>query len=246
MATMFWDAKGVTLLDILPQGQCINAAQYCSTLVRLRDAIHLKRPGLLRSGVVLQHDNATRHSANLTQQWLQRNGWELLPPPSHSPDLAPSDFHFFGPLKRHLGGMAFKTEGDHVGELKNWCAHLDLGFFRNLGSSRFSSRYGSNSDASDRSQRPMSYSEYSRSTGSLDIDYKKKYEDEKTENDRLRRELEETKKSLLEAKTELDRAMKQRDATRNSDRLTEKLKAENKKLKEENRALTRVVARLSK
>ncbi|RUS83201.1 hypothetical protein EGW08_009012, partial [Elysia chlorotica] len=42
----------------------------------------------------------------------------------------------------------------------------------NLGSSRFSSRYGSNSDASDRSQRPMSYSEYSRSTGSL-LDYKK-------------------------------------------------------------------------
>ncbi|GFN98136.1 histone-lysine N-methyltransferase SETMAR [Plakobranchus ocellatus] len=31
MATVFWDAKGVILLDILPQGQCINAARYCST-----------------------------------------------------------------------------------------------------------------------------------------------------------------------------------------------------------------------
>ncbi|GFR87033.1 histone-lysine N-methyltransferase SETMAR [Elysia marginata] len=45
MATMFWDAKGVVLLDVLPQGQCINAAQYCSTLDRLRDAIRCKRPG---------------------------------------------------------------------------------------------------------------------------------------------------------------------------------------------------------
>ncbi|GFR99399.1 histone-lysine N-methyltransferase SETMAR [Elysia marginata] len=26
MGTVFWDAKGVILLDILPQGQCINAA----------------------------------------------------------------------------------------------------------------------------------------------------------------------------------------------------------------------------
>ncbi|GFO03162.1 histone-lysine N-methyltransferase SETMAR [Plakobranchus ocellatus] len=31
MATVSWDAKGVILLDILPQGQCINAARYCST-----------------------------------------------------------------------------------------------------------------------------------------------------------------------------------------------------------------------
>ncbi|GFO16199.1 histone-lysine N-methyltransferase SETMAR [Plakobranchus ocellatus] len=59
MATMFWDVKGVILLDILPQGQCINAARYCSTLDRLKEAIRRKRPGLLRRGVVLQHDNAT-------------------------------------------------------------------------------------------------------------------------------------------------------------------------------------------
>ncbi|GFR61717.1 histone-lysine N-methyltransferase SETMAR [Elysia marginata] len=65
-----------------------------------------------------------------TQQWLQRYGWEILPHPAHSPDLAPSDFYLFGPLKRHLGGMAFETEGDLVGELKNRFAHLDLDFFR--------------------------------------------------------------------------------------------------------------------
>ncbi|GFO14980.1 histone-lysine N-methyltransferase SETMAR [Plakobranchus ocellatus] len=70
----------------------------------------------------LEHDNATPHSANLTvtQQWLQRYVWEILPHPAHSPDLAPSDFHLFGPLKRHLGGMAFETEDDLISELRNW------------------------------------------------------------------------------------------------------------------------------
>ncbi|GFO05098.1 histone-lysine N-methyltransferase SETMAR [Plakobranchus ocellatus] len=130
VATVFWDAKGVILLDILPQGQCINAARYCSTLDRLKEAIHRKRPGLLKRGVVLQHDNATPHSANLTQQWLQRYGWEILPHPAHSPDLAPSDFHLFGPLKRHLGGMAFETEDDLISELRNWFDNLDVDFFR--------------------------------------------------------------------------------------------------------------------
>ncbi|GFS21328.1 histone-lysine N-methyltransferase SETMAR [Elysia marginata] len=51
VAIVLWDAKGVSLLDILPQGQCINAAQYCSSLDRLRDAIRRKRTGLLRRGV---------------------------------------------------------------------------------------------------------------------------------------------------------------------------------------------------
>ncbi|GFO03272.1 histone-lysine N-methyltransferase SETMAR [Plakobranchus ocellatus] len=106
------------------------ASRYCSTLDRLKEAIRRKRPGLLRWGVVLQHDNATPHSANLTQQWLQRYGWEILPHPAHSPDLAPSDFHLFGPLKRHLGGMAFETEDDLISELKNWFDNLDVDFFR--------------------------------------------------------------------------------------------------------------------
>ncbi|GFO28094.1 histone-lysine N-methyltransferase SETMAR [Plakobranchus ocellatus] len=101
-----------------------------STLDRRKEAIRRKRPGLLRRGVVLQHDNATPHSANLTQQWLQRYGWEILPHPAHSPDLAPSDFHLFGPLKRHLGGMAFETEDDLISELRNWFDNLDVDFFR--------------------------------------------------------------------------------------------------------------------
>ncbi|GFN80755.1 transposase [Plakobranchus ocellatus] len=90
----------------------------------------VQRPGLLRRGVVLQHDNATPHSTNLSQQWLQRYGWEILPHPAHSPNLAPSDFHLFGPLKRHLGGMAFETEDDLISELRNWFDNLDVDFFR--------------------------------------------------------------------------------------------------------------------
>ncbi|GFR96878.1 histone-lysine N-methyltransferase SETMAR [Elysia marginata] len=110
MANVFWDAKGVILLDILPQGQFINAVLYCNPLDRLRDAIRRKNPRLLTRGFVLQHDNATPHSANLAQQWLQRYGWELFPHSAQNSYLVPSDFHLFGPLKCHLGGMAFETE----------------------------------------------------------------------------------------------------------------------------------------
>ncbi|GFO14795.1 histone-lysine N-methyltransferase SETMAR [Plakobranchus ocellatus] len=69
MATVFWDAKGVILLDILPQGQCINAARYCTTLDRLKEAIRRKRPGLLRR--VLCFSTIMRP---LIQQTLHSNG----------------------------------------------------------------------------------------------------------------------------------------------------------------------------
>ncbi|GFO02558.1 histone-lysine N-methyltransferase SETMAR [Plakobranchus ocellatus] len=45
--------------------------------------------------------------------------------------LAPPDFHLFGPLERHLGGMAFETEDDLIiSELRNWFDNLDVDFFR--------------------------------------------------------------------------------------------------------------------
>ncbi|GFN93845.1 histone-lysine N-methyltransferase SETMAR [Plakobranchus ocellatus] len=71
----------------------------------------------------------------LIQQTLHSNGCSatvgkfflILPTVQ---DLAPSDFHLFGPLKRHLGGMAFETEDDLISELRNWFDNLDVDFFR--------------------------------------------------------------------------------------------------------------------
>ncbi|GFO08605.1 histone-lysine N-methyltransferase SETMAR [Plakobranchus ocellatus] len=57
-------------------------------------------------------------------------GCNFHPSIDHSPDLAPSDFHLFGPLKHHLGGMAFEIEDDLISELRNWFDDLDVDFFR--------------------------------------------------------------------------------------------------------------------
>ncbi|GFN89172.1 histone-lysine N-methyltransferase SETMAR [Plakobranchus ocellatus] len=120
---MFWDSPGVILLDILPKGESVNADRYCKTLDRLRHAFRRKRPGLLRSGVVLQR----------TKEWLERYRWDIIPHPAHIPDLAFSDFHLFGPLKRHLGGKKFEDEDELIdilpkGESVNadrYCKTLD-------------------------------------------------------------------------------------------------------------------------
>ncbi|GFO04857.1 acid-sensing ion channel 1 [Plakobranchus ocellatus] len=87
-------------------------------------------PRLSKDGIDIHPGTSTRIALNPVKQWLQRYGWEILPLPAHSPDLAPSDIHLFGPLKRHLGGMAFEKEDDLISELRNWFDNLDVDFFR--------------------------------------------------------------------------------------------------------------------
>lgn len=72
MATIFWDQKGVVLAEFMEQGTTITKETYCETLRPLRRAIQNKRIGTLSSGVILIHDNARPHSANVTKKLLQQ------------------------------------------------------------------------------------------------------------------------------------------------------------------------------
>jgi histone-lysine N-methyltransferase SETMAR len=120
MATVFWDRKGVLLIEFMPQSITINAESYCATLRRLRYAIQSRRRGLMSSGVMLLHDNARPHAAARTQAMLQEFGWEVLQHPPYSPDLDPSDFHLFPKLKEFLGGRRFKSDEEVEDAVKEW------------------------------------------------------------------------------------------------------------------------------
>ncbi|GFS06993.1 histone-lysine N-methyltransferase SETMAR [Elysia marginata] len=64
------------------------------------------------------------------QGWLEKYGWEILPHPPHSPDLAPSDYHLFGPLKRELARKRFDDDEELVDHVRKWLQNLDGSFFR--------------------------------------------------------------------------------------------------------------------
>ena len=109
MGSVFWDAQGCLLVEFLEPGQTINAARYIQTLVKLHRALRNKRPG---RKVILQHDNARPHTARATVEKIRTFGWEILPHPPYSPDLAPSDYHLFGSVKEQLRGQRFETLED--------------------------------------------------------------------------------------------------------------------------------------
>ena len=104
MGTVFWNAEGCILIEFLEPGKTINAARYVQTLIKLRHALRDKRPG---RKVNLQHDNARPHTARFTLVKIENMGWEVLPHPPYSPDLAPSDYHLFGFEKNQMRGQHY-------------------------------------------------------------------------------------------------------------------------------------------
>jgi histone-lysine N-methyltransferase SETMAR len=56
------------------------------------------------------HDNACPHTAANTAETLKKLNFEVMEHPPCSPDLAPSDYHLFGPLKQVLRGRRFTTD----------------------------------------------------------------------------------------------------------------------------------------
>lgn len=130
LCTVFWDRKGVLLVEFLPRGETINAARYCETLKKLRRAIQNKRRGMLSQGIVLLHDNARPHAAGVTQRQIEAFGWEQFGHPPYSPDLAPSDYHLFLHMKRYLGGQRFQSDVDTKNAVEIWLSSLAGTFFQ--------------------------------------------------------------------------------------------------------------------
>ncbi|GFV69816.1 histone-lysine N-methyltransferase SETMAR [Trichonephila clavipes] len=92
--TVFWDRKGILLIDFHPRGETVNVGRYCGTLRKLRRTIQNKRRGMLNAGVVLLRDNARPHTARRIAAVLTEFGWELFDQLPTALILLPAIFTF--------------------------------------------------------------------------------------------------------------------------------------------------------
>ena len=116
LLSIWWDWKGILYYELLPEGQTINSEKYCTQLEKLKEAIITKRPEVMnRRGVVFHHDNTRSHVSLAVRTKLLEFDWDVLPHPPYSPDLAPSHYYLFLPLKDFLRDRKSKS----VNEVKN-------------------------------------------------------------------------------------------------------------------------------
>jgi transposase len=78
---------------------------------------------------LLLHDNARPHTARATIGALETLKFEVLFHPHYSPDLAPSDFHFFPHLKRDLKGTHFTSDDEVKHAVTSWIKQRTPEFF---------------------------------------------------------------------------------------------------------------------
>lgn len=122
MLCIWWDMKGVVYYELLKHGETINGERYRLQLMRLKQALARKRPEWdnRHNKLIFQHDNARP----------QNVGWEVLPHPPYSPDIAPSDYYLFDCMNNDLIGQRFTSSENIEKWISDWIASKDEEFFR--------------------------------------------------------------------------------------------------------------------
>lgn len=140
MASVFWDAEGIIMIDYLSKGETINGEYYASLMKKLREELKNKRRGKLRAGVLFHHDNAPAHRSDVAGAAIRSAGFQLIQHPPYSPDLAPSDFHLFAHLKKHLRGIKFECDDEVMYAVEAFFESQDQAFF-SKGINQLAKRY---------------------------------------------------------------------------------------------------------
>ncbi|UYV71828.1 SETMAR [Cordylochernes scorpioides] len=132
MLCVWWDQTGVVYFKLLKPGETVNTSRYEQQMHSLREVLNAKRPELREkhNKLILQHDNAPAHNATVVKNTIKDLGWELLPHPPYSPDLAPSDYHLFTSLGHALKNQEFSNSDILRKWLGDWFDSNGIEFFR--------------------------------------------------------------------------------------------------------------------
>lgn len=130
MASVFWDAHGILLIDYLPKGKTINGEYYSNLLDQLDRNIREQRPAMAKKKVIFHQDNAPCHKSVIAMGKLHDLKYEILEHPPYSPDLAPSDYYLFPNLKKFLGGKRFASNEDAIAAVDAYFADLPENYFK--------------------------------------------------------------------------------------------------------------------
>ena len=109
MYSFFWDYNGVILTEPVPAGTTITKIYYANLLLnKFHPKIKKRRRGLISTGVILHHDNASAHTSYHVLSTIHNLRYELLRHSPYSPDLAPSDYYLFPLLKKYLKARRYE------------------------------------------------------------------------------------------------------------------------------------------
>ena len=122
--------SSIIYIDYLEKREYINSDYHIELLVRLKDEIAKKRPHMKKEKIIFHQDNAPCNKSMKTMAKLSKLGYELLPHPPYSPDLAPSDYWLFADLKKMLQEKRFGSNEEVIAETEVYFVAKDKSFYK--------------------------------------------------------------------------------------------------------------------
>lgn len=116
------------LLDFLEPRETINSDGYIVTLTKLKGRISRVRQEL-KTTFALQQKNSWPHTSLQATAAVARSEWTVLPHLRYSPDLAPSEFHVFGPVKDGIRGQQFPDNDAVIAAARKWLKSAGADFY---------------------------------------------------------------------------------------------------------------------
>ena len=106
MASVFWDAEGVLLINYVANEQIIIGEYYANLFHKVRSA---KRQRKVKLGAIMIRDNATsRRSCSKHWRIVASKSCPISPPLPYSSDLAPCDYRIFPTRRGILKGRGLR------------------------------------------------------------------------------------------------------------------------------------------
>lgn len=132
MFTVWWSMAGVIHYNFLKPGETITAEKYCIEIEKMHQKLQEKQAILVnRKGPILLHDNARPHVSQITMQKLSALNYETLPHPPYSPDLSPTDYHFFKHLSHFLNEKTFRNQANVEDAVQEFINTRTPNFYQN-------------------------------------------------------------------------------------------------------------------
>ena len=118
MLCIWWDQRGILwAAEIIPKPSLMIVIDYnlyvWNKLWKKNDR---NRSIGQYDKLILLHDNVRPHAAKQIEQYLERVKWTILPNPSYSLDIAPSNFHLFQSMQSALSRKRY----NYYKGIKKW------------------------------------------------------------------------------------------------------------------------------
>jgi histone-lysine N-methyltransferase SETMAR len=123
MLTAMWGRKGFHVMGLMTLQNQFNSQYFAEHIMApFVQKISLHGRNRRARRLHLHVDNCRVHFSKVTGQFCEANGILRIPHPPYSPDLAPSDFWFFGRIKTVLAWAKFDEPEQLLDAI---CAFLD-------------------------------------------------------------------------------------------------------------------------